>query len=403
MATPLLFLTLLTIVFLIGLVSSIISKKVHLPNLLLLLIAGILLGKIKSGGKVIFTFPNEFVAVISLMALVLIVFSGSAGFKLKQFDLISSQALKFSVIWLILNIILLSVATYFIFGITSISLLLLFTSLMSGTSPDVIILMLGKAKSKVVSFLEIESIVNTPIMVLIPFIVMDFILNSQTPQVVEIIKIFTLKFVAGIGAGILVGIIIFKFMRHHYSEDLSALAILTATLITFILAENLGGNGVLAVTTLGLFTGAIYLKEKEKLFDFSGVISNILEILVFILVGLIIKLPFNGPFLTKSAVLFAAFLLIRFITFHITFRNKEYSQKEIIFMSLNASKGVAVAVVVLSLTASLVGIAGLDIPTLNTVINLSFAFLLYSIIIGTATIKLSKHFLKAEGISLPSD
>ena len=399
MANPLLFLTLITIVFLIGLISSIISKKIHVPNLLLLLVAGIFLGKIQSQGKALFAFPNEFVAVIALMALVLIVFSGSAGFKLKQFDLISSQTLKYSVIWLVLNILLLSAATYYIFGITSISMLLLFSSFMSGTSPDVIIPMLGKAKSKVVGFLEIESIVNTPLMVLIPFIVMDFILNASTPSVVEIIKIFTLKFVAGIGAGILVGIIIFKFMRHHYSDDLSALGILTAALITFILAENLGGNGVLAVTTLGLFTGAIYLKEKEKLFDFSGVISNILEILVFILVGLIITLPFNVTFLLKSLVLFAIFLLIRFIAFHITFRNKEYTHKEIAFMTLNASKGVAVAVVVLSLSATLLGIEGLDTATLNTVISLGFAFLLYSIVVGTATIKFARHFLHKDDIA----
>ena len=222
---------------------------------------------------------------------------------------------------------------------------------------------------------------------------MDFIVNATTPQFTEILKIFTLKFVAGIGAGILIGIIIFKFMRRHYSENLSTLGILTASLMTYIIAENLGGNGVLAVTTLGLFSGAIYIKEKEKLFDFSNILSNILEIFVFVLVGLIIVLPVELDFYLKSGGLFLIFLLVRFIAFKITFRNKEYSKKEILFMTLNASKGVAVAVVVLSLTATLGGAESISAESLQTVINLALAFLLYSIIVGTIVLRFPKYFL----------
>ena len=393
MADPLVFLSLITVIFLIGLLSSILSNKFRIPNLLLLLVAGIVIGKFQQGGEAIFSFPPEFITVIALMALVLIVFSGAAGFKLKEFDLISAQALKYSLVWMVLNLVVLSVLTYYMFGITSIALLILFASLLSGTSPDAVIPMLGKSKSPVVGFLEVESIVNTPLMVLIPFILMDFIVNATTPQFTEILKIFTLKFVAGIGAGILIGIIIFKFMRRHYSENLSTLGILTASLMTYIIAENLGGNGVLAVTTLGLFSGAIYIKEKEKLFDFSNILSNILEIFVFVLVGLIIVLPVELDFYLKSGGLFLIFLLVRFIAFKITFRNKEYSKKEILFMTLNASKGVAVAVVVLSLTATLGGAESISAESLQTVINLALAFLLYSIIVGTIVLRFPKYFL----------
>ncbi|MDP7457503.1 MAG: cation:proton antiporter [Candidatus Woesearchaeota archaeon] len=393
MDLSLLFLTLLTVVFLIGLISSIISNRFKIPNLLLLLLAGMLLGRMRLGGAKLFNFPPEFISVIALLALVLIVFSGAAGFKLKQFDMISSQAIKYSLIWMVLNIAVLSLATYLLFGINHVLILLLFTSLLSGTSPDAVIPMLGKSKSPVVGFLEVESIVNTPLMVLIPFIIMDFLVNAATPEFTVILKLFALKFVAGIGAGILIGIIIFKYMHRYYSVNLSTLGILTAAMMTYILAENLGGNGVLAVTTLGLFSGSIYIKEKEKLFDFSNVLSNILEILVFVLVGLIIVLPLDFLFYLKSSALFAVFLLIRFIAFKITFRNKEYSKKEIVFMTLNASKGVAVAVVVLSISATLLGKIDVTNNILMTVINLSLVFLLYSIIVGTITLKFADKFL----------
>tara|TARA_Y100000310_G_scaffold345727_1_gene468907 strand:+ start:14384 stop:15592 length:1209 start_codon:yes stop_codon:yes gene_type:complete len=401
MDSALLYLTLITIIFLIGLISSIISNKFKIPNLLLLLGAGMLLGLFTQGGTKLFSFPKDFISSTAILALVLIVFSGAAGFKLKQFDQISSHALKYSLIWMVLNIAFLSIATYYLFGITHVIILLLFTSLLSGTSPDAVIPMLGKSKSPVVGFLEVESIINTPLMVLIPFILMDFLVNASTPELPVILKLFTLKFVAGIGAGILIGIIVLKYMKNHYSSNLSTLGILTAALMTYILAENLGGNGVLAVTTLGLFSGSIYLKEKERLFDFSNILGNILEILVFVLVGLIIVLPLNITFYIKSGSLFAIFLLIRFIAFKITFRNKEYTKKQLVFMTLNASKGVAVAVVVLSLSGTLVGNPNVPAHALNTIINLSLAFLLYSIIVGTLTLKFASYFLGKDNVPTP--
>ena len=90
------------------------------------------------------------------------------------------------------------------------------------------------------------------------------------------LKDFILRFVAGIGAGFLVGIIIFKVMKKAYSEILSPLAVITAALLTYILAENLGGNGVLAITTMGLFFGNVYVKQKIQLMEFSTFFAGLI-------------------------------------------------------------------------------------------------------------------------------
>jgi len=61
--------------------------------------------------------------------------------------------------------------------------------------------------------------------------------------------------------------------------------------------------------------------------------------------------------------------------------------KEKIFMSLNAQKGIAVAVVVFSL-------AHLGIEGIGIVLNLSLAFMLYSIVLSSVVLRIAKFFIK---------
>ena len=267
----------------------------------------------------------------------------------------------------------------------------LFSALMSGTDPAAVLAMFGKTKIKLFEFLEVESLLNTPLVVLLPFIIIDLmnkiklggiiggdILNQLFPFAGDLL----LRLIAGIGAGVLVGLIIFKIMKKEYSEKLSPLALIAAALLTYILAEGLGGNGVLAVTTMGLFFGNVYIKQKPQLMEFSSLFANSLEILVFVLVGFIISVPLTSKFLITSFVLFVISLFIRHMAILIVFRQSPYTLSEKVFMSLNVQKGIAVAVVAFTLTI-------LNIPAIDLVLNMILMFMLYSIILSTIMVRFS--------------
>jgi cell volume regulation protein A len=264
---------------------------------------------------------------------------------------------------------------------------------MSGTAPDAVITMLGKTKNRIFELLEVEALINTPLIVLLPFVMLDFITSVKVEYVfsgfIEQIGPFLQQFVTGIGAGIVIGIITFRIMRRKYSETLSPLTIITAALLTYILAENLGGNGVLAVTTMGLFFGNVYVTHKLQLREVSAFFANSLEILVFILVGLIVKIPFNYIFILKSLVLFVIYLVIRYGAISLSLRSLNYNFKEKIFMAFNVQKGIAVAVVAFTLTT-------LHISGIQTILHITLLFMLYSILLSTIVIKFSKFFVKAE-------
>jgi len=390
MATVLLLLTYLSIILLIGLLTSILSQKFKIPNILLLLLIGIGLGRVNYHGGPIIEFPEVFMTSISILALVMIVFDSASRFKLKKVDYFSLHTLWLSVVFLIFNLIFLTAFTFLIFDIKSIFLALIFSSLMSGTSPAVVLSMFKNVKNRVFDFLGLESLLNTPLIVLIPFLILDLkstlkgeiFITKLIDQLVPILQ----QFVVGIGAGVLVGLIMFKFMRKHYSVVLSPLAVITAALLTYILAENLDGNGVLAVTTMGILFGNVYVKQKFQLREFASVFSNSLEILVFVLIGIVIAIPFSTDFFIKSLVLFILYLLIRFISIVFSLRGMTFTLKEKIFMSLNAQKGIAVAVVVFSL-------ATLEIEGISLILNLSLAFMLYSIILSSVILRMVKFFI----------
>jgi len=389
-----LFLTYLAVILLAGILISILSRKLGLPNALMLILAGIVLSNINYNNAPLISFPDIFLSAISILALVMIVFDSSSRFSLRRLDRLSLNTLGLSITFLVLNMVFLSIFLLLIFDVKSIFLALLFSALMSGTDPGAVLSMLGNAKARIFDFLKIEALLNTPLVVLLPFIILDLknsLKNSFIlPEFIGQIAPFLQQFVVGIGSGILIGLVMFKFMKKEYSKVLSPLAMITAALLTYIIAENLKGNGVLAVTSMGLLFGNVYLKQKLQLQEFSLVFSNSLEILVFILIGLIIKMPLSLDFLIKSLALFIAYTIIRYFAIEVSLRALKFNFKEKLFMALNVQKGIAVAVVAFSL-------ANLGIEGMQMILNIVLAFMLYSIALSTITIKFSVFFVGNNG------
>jgi len=401
MTDPILILTYISIIFLMGILVSIFSKKFKIPNILPLLLIGIIFNRIEYQGSPLIEFPPLFLTSIGILALAMIVFDAASRFKLDDFDAFSLRALKLTFFSMILNMVFMSIFVMLIFDIKSVHIAMIFAALMSGTAPDIILTMFSGPHNRVMKLIEVESILNTPLMVLIPFIIVDFFESTGTATSLFIDQVgpFLQQIVVGIGSGVLVGLVIFKFMRNKYSDTLSPLAILTTTILTYILAENLGGNGVLAVTVLGLFFGSIYVKGKFRLQEFSLVFSNALEILVFVLIGLIITVPFTMWFFAKSILLFVLLIAIRFLAIQLSFHSQSFNFKEKIFMAMNVQKGIAVAVTTLTLSTLFLGETTLfNIVEMDTILQLSLTFIVYSILLSTVLTRLSSYFLvKKEG------
>ncbi len=394
---PLVILTQITILLILGIIFSLISNKLKIPNILFLILIGFALANISYNGNSLVNFPPIFITSIGILALVMIVFDSCNKFKWKEFDSLTLSAVKLAFATFMINLLVLGIITYYLFDLDSIFYGFILAVIVSATSPDIVLTLYKKTKTKAVDLLKFESIVNTPITVVFPFLFIDLMKTFGEGVGIDSIHLinFMQQIITGVGAGVVIGIIVFKFMRKYYSQKLSPLILITACLLTYILAENLSGSGILAVTVLGIFFGNLHIKQKSSLIEFSGMFSSALLILVFILLGLMIKIPFTLNFFIISLLLYFISILLRIIAVYLSFPgNKLLNHKEKLFMSLNTPKGIAAAVV----TFSLIGFSAFNLIPSNAqiVLNYMFIFIVYSIIVSSIVTHFSKYFIKVE-------
>lgn len=397
MADALSILTGIALVLLGGLIVTIISNKLKISNVLLLIILGMGFRAINYNGAPIFEFSSTFLLAISILALAMITFDGASRFKLKEVDEFSGDAVKVFLWFVFTNIILITTFTLVLFfpdfSIKYIIISLIFAVMMAATDPAAIFSMMKGKINKVIEVLEIESIINTPFIVIIPFVLLDFLDATGSGQLfnsfIEQIVPFIQQIIVGVGTGVVVGIIIFKAMKKVYHHQLSPLAIIVATLLAYVMAENLGGNGVLSVATMGLLFGNVYVKEKFFLKEFSSIFSNSLEILVFVMIGFIVAIDFTTSFFINSTILFIILVLARWFAITFALREKGYELKEKLFMTFNMPKGIAVAAVVFSLSMR-------SIEGLSVIIDLVLIFMIYSLILSTVVDLFAKKMIKVD-------
>jgi NhaP-type Na+/H+ or K+/H+ antiporter len=380
-------LTWFSLFLLVGILISIISSKIKVSDVLLLLLVGILFGLFKS-----IELDPSFITGFSIFALIMIIFSSTSKFKLREISSVSPYAIKLGIIFFVSTFIILTLATHLLFKspLTVKAFLIsgLFAALMSGTSPSAVLSLLKDQKNKLIEILEFESILNTPLMVLVPLVILDIYQGALVTG--QLFTTFVQSITTGVGTGVVLGLVIFRVMKQSYSHVLSPIVIIASALITYTLAEQIGGSGILAVTALGIIYGLMSIKEKDSLQDFSEIFTTFLKIIVFILLGLLIKIPFSDfDFMLKSGILFLIYIVIRMLSVSIAFSNTNLNLRHKLFLSLNMAKGVAVAVVAFILV-SRVG----DVPALEPIIDLSFLFILYSIILASVAEKFSFYLLK---------
>ena len=382
----LLYLTYLAVIFLIGLLTSIASQKLRIPNILLLLLIGMALGKIRYNESSLIHFPDIFLISISILALVMIVFDSTSRFKPLKFDYFSLHTLWLSFVFLLFNLIFLALLARWVFGISWVPSII-FGALMSGTDFNAVLSFFKGAKSHVFEFLELESWFSTLFVILLPFLILEFSKAFEAGVSGAGSWILAQNLAVSVAVGVLTGLVMFKFIGRKYSSVSSPLAVIACALLAYILAENFNGNGVLAAASLGLLFWNVHLKHKEQVHSFSSVFSSFLEILVFVLIGLAVSIEFSLQFFINSLLLFIAYIGIRLLAIIFSLRGMSFALKEKIFMALNGQKGIAVAVVVFSL-------ATLDIGGMGIVLNLSIAFILYSIILSSVALRIAKFFIR---------
>jgi cell volume regulation protein A len=327
----------------VGIVISYICHKLKMPTAIFLLLAGIIIGKL-SLPQFFTEVPRTFVLGVSIFGFIMVTYDVFSRLKPHRHDTYQNNAVQITAVFI--GITLLTLGAVFISApLTEDPIMaMLICSLIAGISIPFYTLKSARLKH----FLDIEVNFNEAVILFIAGLLIHFaafrLENPITANLFGYMVSFTMQILVGIGAGILFGIVVFRLFR-KVSKKLSPIALLAVCVAAYTFAELAGGAGIFAVLSMALLYGGMTIHHKQELEEFSTTLSQGVEIMVFLLMGLVISIPASGAFLLMSLIVFICLVAARFFSVSVILRDQFFSLKERLILSVIAPKGVVVAVV----------------------------------------------------------
>jgi NhaP-type Na+/H+ or K+/H+ antiporter len=348
------YLTGISIMLMIG-VSIWVLARFSKISVFLLLFSGFLLSRVNFFGT-LFYIPENILIAISQFSLIFVVFEVSSKLSHLGHDTYTHYAVKAAMLTLIMNMLFLALMVNIIFQFG-----ILTSMLVAVIVTGVDYLIHHDKTHKVFELLKQESTIISPLVVIIPFILI-VLMEMQTHMAYDTVSFFSplaQSLLTGLGTGVFFGLLTFKLIKKVKSEAMALLLLLPGAVLTFFIAHMLEGNAVLAVGVFGFIFGKVRMEQKAEILHLSKNFSEIMEIFVLIPLGFLIK-DIDMSMLMGAFLIFIVSLVIRAVAILLTHLSEEVSAAELIYLILNAPKGLSVGVVALALSfilpANVIGI-----------------------------------------------
>ena len=368
----------IAIIIIFCLFSEKFSDKIGLPTILIFLLLGVFFGKSN-----IFNFKfidYEITDNISNIALAFILFYGGFSANIQQAKPILKISLLLSTVGVIFTTTILSILIYFIFKF-DILYCFLISSVISSTDAATVFNILKSRKlnlkNNTASLLEVESGSNDPMAYTLTYIFLELIIGNK----INIINIFCLQIFIGIGVGFVFSYILINLFKFFKFEQQSSNNILlfAFVLLCYSFCLILNGNGYLSVYILGLIIGNQYFKDKPYIVRFFDSITNISQMLIFFMLGLLFDIDSIKDIFYLSVSIFVLISFVaRPISCLILMKPFKCSNKQIIYVSwagLRGASAICFAIMTTNLSSNY-----------NQIYNIVFFIVILSIFIQGYTL-----------------
>jgi NhaP-type Na+/H+ or K+/H+ antiporter len=174
-------------------------------------------------------------------------------------------------------------------------------------------------------------------------------------------------------------------------KEYGSLMLFSVAILTYALADSVGGSGGLAVAVCGLVACNFSLSkrdEKEGLIQFQDQLSEMLRISVFTMLGAQATLLFGLQDFALIIVFFIIAVAIRPI-FLVTVMGKvrrNFSRRDVILMSLIAPRGVSAAAMIPIIATAVISTGQPQLA--EKMVNIVFMFVLLSVAFSSVVAKI---------------
>lgn len=327
-----------------GCLLTALSRKLHLPTIVLLLLGGFLLGP-EGIGILDPDALGKLLPIIVSLAVGLILFEGGLTLDIRDFSQTSTVIKRLLSAGVLITWLGSALTVHFVFDV-EISFALLMGSLIIVTGPTVIVPLLRRIRidQKVASILHWEGVLIDSIGVFIAILCFEWVVERYGAVA---LPNFITRMISGIVIGVIGGYIIYWLMKRNWVPDdiVNAFTLASAMLI-FGLTELIQPEaGLLSVTVAGFIVGLEKPRQIKEIKAFKAEIVDLLIGLLFLILVARLKIQQFIDFFDAGGglVLLSVILLIRPISVFVSSIGTPLNLREKVLLSWVAPRGVVAA------------------------------------------------------------
>ena len=325
-----------------------------------------------------------------------LLFAGALHVNLNDLKEQSVVIATLATIGITVSTFLVGIIMFFVFNALGIEInflwCLVFGSLISPTDPIAVmgILKIVGAPKTLETKIAGESLFNDGVGVVI-FLVLIGLATGQTEATAShVLGLFAKEAIGGAIFGLAMGYLAYWMLKQVENYQVEALITLGLVTGSYALAEHLHISAPIAIVITGLFVGnqgrslAMSDKTRERLDDFWELIDEILNAVLFLLIGVeLLILSLKGEYLLAGLIAIPVVLFVRWISVGIPVslmkRKRTFTPHAIKIMTWGGLRGGISVALALSLPK--------DVVARDPILTVTYCVVIFSILVQGTTIK----------------
>jgi len=240
-------------IIVIGSLGSFLFRKTGIPDMIFLVILGILLGPVS--GVILLKDIKPLAPYLAVLTLIIILLDGGMNLNLRQTVRQSPRAIMLAVLGFVLSAITVAFFTRLMLGLSWLEGLLL-GSILGGSSSIVVVSLATRMRvsEECSTTLVLESAI-TDVLCTVAALTLIGVILSGLPTKEALTQVLAQRFSIGAMLGLVLGLVWVGALSRMRNEPYRYMLTLAALFLGYLASEPLGGSGALSVLTFGIVLG----------------------------------------------------------------------------------------------------------------------------------------------------
>jgi potassium/hydrogen antiporter len=380
------------IILAVGTAFGILARKLRMPDVVLFLVAGMLLGP-GAAGLISVRADSALNQLVLIFGACYILFDGGASLRFRVLKEVWTTIVVLATIGVLVTAAITAVAAHYLLAIPMIPALLLAATIAS-TDPATLVPVFRQVKirDRVAQTVMAESAFNDATGAILTFAVLSIAMGqggfSASAALADLARQAGFGFLVGGALGYAAAFLI-AHEKFGFLEEYAPVVSLMAVIGAYLGADGLQSSGFMAVFVFGIVIGnkdafgfAMPAREQEKLDDFVATTALVMRMFIFILLGAQVDFGLMNRYLAGGIAVVAVFMLVaRPVTVFVCVlpdRRVKWTVREMLFMSWTRETGV--------IPGALAGLLmGMQAPEAKLIASVTFIAILMTILIQATT------------------